>query len=293
MRYRITHTTRYVYGEPTHVGHNEARLIPRECAGQRLITSRLSVEPEPTAYRERKDFFGNTVSYFSVQRPHGELSVRAVSEVEADETPPALPPPLAWEQAVEQIRTGLAAEALEARAMVLDSPLAAATSALRDYTRPSFPAGRPLLEAMQSLSARIHREFVYEPGFTTVTTPLSDVLAQRRGVCQDFAHLAMACLRSLGLATRYVSGYLETAPPAGEARLEGTDASHAWLSVYQPGAGWRDLDPTNDQMPDDRYITLAWGRDYSDVPPLKGVIYGNGTHQLYVGVDMRPRTPSR
>jgi transglutaminase-like putative cysteine protease len=289
VRYRITHTTRYVYAEPTHVCHNEARLIPRDCAGQVLLGSRLSVEPEPSAYRERKDFFGNTVSYFSVQRPHSELSVKAVTEVEVDEAPPLpVPAPLAWERAVEQIRGGLDGETLEARGMVLDSPLAEALLAARDYARTSFPTRRPLLEAVQDLNARIHRDFAYDPGYTTVTTPLTEVLDHRRGVCQDFSHLAIACLRSMGLAARYVSGYLETVPPEGETRLEGADASHAWFSAYHPGAGWLDFDPTNDQRPDSRYITLAWGRDYGDVPPLKGVIYGDGAHQLYVGVDVRP-----
>ena len=164
-----------------------------------------------------------------------------------------------------------------------------ATPAFREYAAPSFPLGRPLLEAMADLNRRIHQEFTYDPHFTTVATPLNQVLTEQRGVCQDFAHLAMACLRAWGLAARYVSGYLETLPPPGQPRLIGADASHAWLAVYVPGVGWAEFDPTNDCMPGEQHITLAWGRDYGDVAPLKGVMTGGGSHSLEVSVDVAPQ----
>ena len=158
---------------------------------------------------------------------------------------------------------------------------------LHDYAEKSFAKGRPLLEAVEDLTTRLYTDFTYDPGFTTIATPLADVVKHRRGVCQDFAHLGIACLRALGLAARYVSGYIETDPPPDQEPLEGADASHAWFSVYLPQFGWIDFDPTNNQIPADRHITVAWGRDYADVTPLKGVVFGSGTHELSVSVDCK------
>ena len=183
----------------------------------------------------------------------------------------------------------------ENRQFVLDSPLATTSPELADYAAASFPPGRPLLEAVQDLMERVHHEFTYDPEFSTVTTPLAEVLTRRRGVCQDFAHLSVACLRSLGLAARYVSGYLETLPPPGQSKQPGADESHAWFSVYLPDAGWHDFDPTNNRVPLDQHITTAWGRDYADVTPVKGVIFGgNPDHRPQVSVDMErlPESPS-
>jgi transglutaminase-like putative cysteine protease len=193
----------------------------------------------------------------------------------------------AWEKVRERIESDLGRNALEARQFVLNSPLVTATPAFAEYAAPSFPTACPLLSAVSALTHRIFTEFTYDPEFTTVVTPLSEVFAHQRGVCQDFAHLTIACLRSLGLAARYVSGYLETLPVEGKPELVGAAASHAWVSVYCPDLGWIDFDPTNDLMPSDRHIVVAWGRDYSDVTPLKGTILGGGEPELKVGVTVK------
>jgi len=191
-----------------------------------------------------------------------------------------------WEAVRERVAADTTTPGLEARDFVLPSAFVPPDDAVWDYARASFPPGRPLLEAVRDLTRRIHQEFRYDPGFTTIVTPLAEVLAHRRGVCQDFAHLQIACLRSLGLPARYVSGYLETLPPPGKAKLQGADASHAWVSVYDPEQGWTDFDPTNDQLVGEQHITTAWGRDYGDVTPLKGIIFGGGEHTLEVAVDV-------
>jgi transglutaminase-like putative cysteine protease len=287
MNYRITHKTQYKYTDTVNLCYNEARLTPRSFARQVCARSRFVVEPEPTSSREREDFFGNSVRYFTIQHPHKELTVTVTSDVQVNvrdmnrgfaEFP-------AWEVVRQRLQTDRCPEILEIRQYILDSPMLEATLELREYAEPSFAQGLPLLEAVENLMARIHRDFIYEPGFTTLVTPLADVMKHRRGVCQDFAHLGIGCLRALGLAARYISGYIKTVPPPGEARLVGADASHAWFSVYAPDVGWIDFDPTNNQMPTDQHITVAWGRDYSDVTPLKGVVFGSGTHELSVSVD--------
>jgi transglutaminase-like putative cysteine protease len=288
MKYQVTHTTRYDYGQVVVLCHNEARLQPRQTPHQSCRQSVVTVDPVPAERAERVDCFGNRVLYFAVQEPHDRLTVTAVSDVEvgADGAPDdADSPP--W----ESVRTAEAGSdpdqhALPARQFILDSACAAASPAAAAYAAPSFPTGRPILAAVHDLNRRIHREFRFDPESTTVVTPVCEVLAQRHGVCQDFAHLAIACLRSLGLAARYVSGYLETTAPPGAERLQGADASHAWFAVFVPRIGWVDFDPTNDCRPADRHVTTAWGRDYADVTPLKGVIFGGGTRRLEVSVDM-------
>jgi transglutaminase-like putative cysteine protease len=285
-RYRITHSTTYRYSRAVSLCHSEAHLVPRAEGRQRLYSWNLETRPALSLRHERDDFFGNRTTYFSIEVPHDELEVVAACEVAV--LPPAPPQgdQRPWEEARDAVGASTAADDLAARQFLLDSPFVAASATLRAYAEKSFSPGRPLLEAVADLSSRIHREFTYDPHFSTVATPVEEVLAHRRGVCQDFAHLTIGCLRSLGLAARYVSGYLETDPPPGQARLEGADASHAWLSVFVPGAGWWDFDPTNDQSPDGRYIVLAWGRDYGDVTPLKGVLLGGGQHDLTVAVDV-------
>jgi transglutaminase-like putative cysteine protease len=246
------------------------------------------VVPSPTAYAEGVDYFGNRVSRFSIEEPHAALEVTAASEVTV--SPPDPVPDLgsspAWEAALASSLLAEGSAAIDARALALESPLITAVPALERYARPSFPAGRPLLAAVAELMGRIHGEFTYDPHFTTVATPLAEVLEHRRGVCQDFAHLAIGCLRSIGLPARYVSGYIETLPPPGRPRMVGADASHAWFAVHVPGGGWVDFDPTNNQLPSDQHITVAWGRDYGDVNPLKGVVLGGGKHKLQVSVDV-------
>lgn len=289
MNYRVVHTTRYDYGQLASVNHNQARLWPRTFPGQVCTACQIDVEPEPAERCEHADFFGNRVTYFSVRRPHRRMAVTATSDVHLD--PEARPPAadMPWEEARGRLEAAADPEAIRTRLFVLGSPLCSPSAPLSAYGAPSFPPGRPLLAGVADLMQRIHGDYDYVPEHTTITTPLAQLLEDRRGVCQDFAHLAIGCLRALGLAARYVSGYLETVPPPGAARLRGADASHAWYSVYQPGAGWFDFDPTNATVPRDRHITAAWGRDYADVTPLKGVVFGSGAHQLTVTVDVERR----
>jgi transglutaminase-like putative cysteine protease len=297
-RYRVTHRTEYRYPSTVSSSFGELVILPRDRPGQTCLRSTLDIHPKPNDVRERLDFFGNRTTYFAVLAPHTRLSVTATSIIRVAAPPPAEPDggpaqPADWHAARDRLRDARGSgpdadpDALDARQFVLGSPLVELSPALADYAAPSFPAGAGVLDAAVDLSSRIHRDFRYLPGVTEVTSTIDEVLAQRAGVCQDFAHLAIGCLRSLGLAARYVSGYLETVPPPGQERLEGADASHAWFSVFVPGSGWVDVDPTNDQLTDDRYITTAWGRDYTDVPPVKGVIFTRGDRQeLRVSVDV-------
>jgi transglutaminase-like putative cysteine protease len=289
MKYRVVHKTEYFYSGTITQCHNIAHLKPRNLPWQQCLSHRLEIDPPPVDIAEYEDFFGNQVSYFSIQQPHRNLKIIAVSELHLDEQAKQLPlyNDLAWDDVRARLANPREAELCENRHYVLDSPLAATDPALASYAEPSFPDGRPLLEAVHDLMQRVHREFTYDPGFTTIRTPLSEVLANRRGVCQDFAHLAVACLRSLGLAARYVSGYLETLPLPGQEKLQGADESHAWFSVFLPETGWMDFDPTNNQIPQYQHITTAWGRDFGDVSPLKGVVYGGDPgHLIHVAVDV-------
>ncbi|MDO3379249.1 transglutaminase family protein [Geoalkalibacter halelectricus] len=290
MNYRVTHTTEFVYEAKVGLCYNEARLLPRELPYQKLLSSGLHIDPPPNDYYERFDYFGNRTVYFSTQQPHERLEVTATSEVEV--SPSTLleqNSALSWEAARDQLRQGHSAQILEACQFILDSPSVGVDEQLAEYARPSFAPGRGLVEGVHDLMQRIFREFKYDPEFSTLATPLKEVLEHRSGVCQDFAHLAIGCLRSQGLAARYVSGYIETQPPPGKERLVGADASHAWFSVFVPDLGWLDFDPTNNQLPGEQHITLAWGRDFSDVTPLKGVAYGGGKHELKVAVDVLRR----
>ncbi len=291
MKYTITHRTLYQYSSGVVLCHNEAWLLPRETPWQLCQPSRVAIKPRPALSAEREDFFGNRVLYFAIQDIHQRLEVKIVTEVQVLDTRlfnESSPSP-SWEQVHQMLREDPDPEIIEARLFELDSPFVVLHPTFREYAKRSFPPDRPLLEAVADLNRRIYREFTYDPHFTTVATPLKEVLSQRRGVCQDFAHLVIACLRSLGLAARYISGYLETIPPPGQPRLIGADASHAWLAVYVPGAGWAEFDPTNDCMPRERHVTLAWGRDYGDVAPLTGVMTGGGSHSLEVSVDVAPQ----
>ena len=289
MNYKIIHKTEYSYNHPVNLCYNEARLTPRNFAYQDCKDSQFVVEPEPKACRGRQDFFGNTVYYFTIQQPHNQLTVTVTSQVEVRgrEMQRDFAEHLSWEAARQQLHTDSDPEILEIRQYILNSPMIRVMPELRAYAEKSFIKGRPLLEAVEDLSTRLYSDFTYDPDFTTIATPLDDVIKHRRGVCQDFAHLGIGCLRALGFAARYVSGYIETEPSSDKAPLTGADASHAWFSVYLPQLGWVDFDPTNNQIPADRHITLAWGRDYADVTPLKGVVFGSGTHELSVSVDCK------
>jgi transglutaminase-like putative cysteine protease len=289
VKYRVVHKTEYVYGVTVSLSHNLAHLRPRNLPAQQCLGYRLQVDPLPLDLAEHEDFFGNHVSYFSITQPHQTLTVTATSEIQVDAGSGqlALDKDMPWDEVRVRLAEPLTDGARENRQFVLDSALATAAPELAGYAAASFPPGRPLLEAVRELMARVHHEFTYDPGFSTGSTPLAEVLSSRRGVCQDFAHLAIASLRSLGLAARYVSGYLETLPPPGQAKQQGTDESHAWFSVYLPDVGWHDFDPTNNKIPLDQHVTTAWGRDYADVTPLKGVIFGGDPgHSPRVSVDM-------
>jgi transglutaminase-like putative cysteine protease len=287
MKYHVTHVTTYRYSEPVSLGHNETHLTPRRFERQECLDHRLSIWPAPAILQTWTDYFGNLVNFFALEEEHEKLTVTSTSEVEVLEPRwPAPPSTPGW----ETVRAALAgpgdAAGLAAALFRFDSPYARRHPRLADYAGLSFTPGRPLLEAALDLTGRIHGEFRYDPSATSVNTPILDVFEKRRGVCQDFAHLEIACLRSMGLAARYVSGYLSTDPPQGRERLVGADASHAWSSLYCPGVGWLDLDPTNNQMPALRHVTIAWGRDYGDVCPIKGVFIGGGHHAMSVAVDV-------
>jgi len=287
--YRVTHRTEYEYEYEVTSSYGQLHLLPRDLPGQRCLSAELTIDPVAEDYRERVDYFGNRVSYLAIHQPHHALTVTASSLVEVAEHPRGVPlvGRLPWEHVRDAVRDGRVSNPVEATQFVLDSPLVELGEAYRMYASASFTPGRDLLEAVSSLSARVRADFTYEPGSTSVTTALAHVFEQRKGVCQDFAHLGIACLRSLGLPARYVSGYLETDPPAGLPKLTGVDGSHAWLSVLVPDVGWVDIDPTNDQFVNGRYIVTAYGRDYRDVPPMNGVIYTEGrTESLRVVVDV-------
>jgi transglutaminase-like putative cysteine protease len=288
MKYRVTHSTQYLYSEPVGLCRNQACLLPRETARQTCHTSSLRIEPDPADLRERLDGFGNRICHFAVQHAHEKLQVTAISEVTV--TPDANAMAAANHFCRESVGKRLAGErtanTLAALPFLFDSPLIKTGPRLAAYAMPSFPAERPLVDAVADLMQRIHHDFSYDPGATNIATPLSEVMTTRRGVCQDFAHLGVGCLRSVGLAARYVSGYIETLPPPGQERLVGADASHAWFSVYAADAGWIDFDPTNNQTPMEQHITVAWGRDFSDVSPLRGIALGGGRHKVVVSVDV-------
>jgi transglutaminase-like putative cysteine protease len=297
MLYSVRHATTYTYTEPVPLCHNQVHLAPRATARQTCREHQLLVEPAPSLYTKRRDYFGNDVDYFSIQEAHEGLSVTSTSVVEVTSSAaakrPATPP---WEEIAatndEAKMTNDESKGVRHSSFVifrLPSPRVGPTAALGDYARPSFPKGRPIFDAARHLTARIHADFRFDPKATTVHTPPHQTLALGRGVCQDFAHLAIGCLRSLGLAARYVSGYVSTTPPPGKPRLQGADASHAWVSVYCGPLGWVDFDPTNDCVVGESHVTIGWGRDYGDVCPIQGVFVGGGEHKMSVAVDVVPQ----
>jgi transglutaminase-like putative cysteine protease len=291
MIYSVRHTTMYSYAQAVVLCQNQAWVQPRSCEGQSCQEFALEISPEPSVRRPWTDSFGNRVWYFAFDQPHHELTVTALSRisrweipaVDKDDTP-------SWEAVREPLRKPRDLATRRACQFVPESPLIHCLPEAADYAEPSFTAGRPLLAAVLDLSARIHADFEYDPQATALHTPTAEVFLQRRGVCQDFAQLAICCLRTLGLAVRYVSGYLLTEPPPGQEKLVGADASHAWVSVYCPPSGWIDVDPTNNCIPGMRHVVAAWGRDYSDVAPIRGMFVGGGRHTMTVAVDVKPAT---
>lgn len=290
-RYRVRHATAYDYGEDVPISHHLLHLSARPHPRQRIRRSLLTIDPVPAVRTERVDYFGNTVTYVAVQEPHRTFSVIAESEVEVFE-PPVLVPNESqpWEQVRDSLR-GLSGpdDGAEITQYCFDSALVVSSPELLDYARGSFTPGRPAVAAAIDLMNLINRDFAFDPTATTVATPMATVMRNRRGVCQDFAHIAVGCARAVGLPARYVSGYLRTLPPPGQPRRVGADVSHAWASVWCGiAAGWLDICPTNACVANRDFITVAWGRDYDDVSPARGVLVGGAGHGLTVSVDVEP-----
>ncbi len=294
VRYHVLHETRYDYGSPVSLSQQQLHLSPRILAWQQVEEQCVDIEPTPSWRRDGLDAFGNPVTWVAFHAPHDNLLIRSVMTIAVE---PHLPGDLKNSPPWEAVRDRLAYDAtdpqpadLDATRFLFESPHVRIKHELADYAADCFPPGKPLLLCVQALMAKIFTEFTFDPEATTVSTPVLDVLENKRGVCQDFAHLMIACLRALGLAARYVSGYLLTRPPPGKPRLIGADASHAWVSVYVPGSeyGWVDFDPTNNLLPDTEHITLSFGRDFSDISPLRGIILGGGGAEPEVAVTVFP-----
>lgn len=289
MIYNISHRTAYNYKYPVSVGDHVACLKPRSSPQNHLLHNELVIYPRPKTLTERIDYFGNFLCFFTVQEPHEQLVVEARSKVVVigDEDRQAQPSP-PWEESTRLLADDLNLEALKSYEFQFDSPRIRTRNEFADYALQSFTPERPLREALLDLTARIHHDFCFDAKATTIRTTIEEVFKKRHGVCQDFAHVQIACLRSINLAARYVSGYLRTYPPPGKPRLIGADASHAWVSVFCRQDGWLDVDPTNNVVPSDTHVILAWGRDYGDVSPLRGLILGGGAHSVEVAVDLEP-----
>ena len=288
MIYRVSHTTDYEYHDPVALSHHVLRLHPRELARQSCVSHEVDIEPKPCSVAAHVDYFGNAASVIEIDQPHTRLVLRSVSTVVCKPARHLDPMETAsWDQVRNFSRGVQIGAALEASEFLYDSPLIKMDDAFAEYAAASFPKSRPTLAAVLDLTRRIHDDFTFDQEATTVSTPVRDVLKKRRGVCQDFAHLEIACLRSLGLPARYVSGYIETIAPPGKEKLVGSDASHAWISFYCPGLGWIDVDPTNNLVVSEQHITVAWGRDYSDISPVRGVILGSGEHEVTASVEVQ------
>jgi transglutaminase-like putative cysteine protease len=289
MRYSVRHRTTFAYEQSVSVSHHVLHLTPRNFSRQTCFNSHIDVDPLPAVMSQGEDYFGNVVKYLTVNEPHHRFMVEANSVVEviAEREPCDLAASPSWEATARTAYEPTRA-ALQAFEFAFDSPYVLASPAVREFALQSFSPNRPLLEASMDLTRRIYEEFEYRGGVSDVSTPVADVLSMRQGVCQDFAHLAIACLRSLGLPARYISGYLLTHPADGKPKLVGADASHAWFSVWSGESRWIDFDPTNNLMPGIEHITVGWGRDYGDVSPINGFIIGGNQHQVTVAVDVNP-----
>lgn len=289
MKYKVTHTTQYTYAESVSHCFNLANLVPRNTERQRCLSSRIVVSPLPTTTRQRTDYFGNHSYHFEIQTAHTELLITAESHIDIKTQSTDLPLDLgmSYGDALQYLKLSDTLDVIHAKEFLLNSPMIKVSDELADYARPSFALDRPLYDCVAELTSRIFNDFKYTPGFTTIATPLTEVLAHKRGVCQDFAHLEVACLRAMGIPAKYVSGYMETLPPPGQEKLVGADATHAWIAYFSPTEGWIEFDPTNDLRASHQHIVTAEGRDYYDVTPLKGVIFGGGKDPiLSVSVDV-------
>jgi transglutaminase-like putative cysteine protease len=290
MEYQLTHETKYTYAHPVGTSHQLLHLTPRGFDQQQVLSSSMVISPEPVSWQKRDDYFGNSVTDVVIRDQHTVLKiiskanviVQTDQEILLDLSP-------SWQQVAELVRVPTTPDAWDAARFCFPSPQIALGEA-RNYAAELFTPGKPLLRLAMELTEHIFRDFDYQGGVTDVYTPVPALLQARTGVCQDFAHVAIACLRAYGLPARYISGYLLNQPPPGQIRLTGADASHAWLSVWCPEFGWVDFDPTNNMRVKNEHITLAWGRDFSDVSPTRGFIHGGGAQTLEVGVDVLPVT---
>jgi transglutaminase-like putative cysteine protease len=289
-RYRVQHETRYQYENTVSLSQQYLHMTPREFAFQRTEAHSIIVTPQASDASEGCDYFGNLTRHIAITSPHDSLVVSADSTVALyprhgqEQLKGSVP----WEQVRDLLKQDRSQATLDACRYLYASPHVSISRALADYARNSFMEGRPQLEAAMDLTERIFREFEFDGSATDISTPLDQVLQIRRGVCQDFAQLMIGCLRSIGLAARYMSGYILTHPPPGQPRMIGADASHAWVSIYNPAQGWLDFDPTNRLLVQGEHVTTAWGRDYSDVTPMRGVVLGGGAQTLEVSVTMTP-----
>ena len=287
MQYRITHETDFTYAFPVSVGHGQVVLHPRNLPRQRCRINDIAIDPAPSSTNQRVDYFGNHATLYAVQEPHHRMLISSVSVVDLepreDESHTSETP---WEQVRDQLREPRPNPYWRAVEFRFDSTFVKVQPQLTAYAAESFTDRRPVVDAALELTHRIFTDFRYDPTTTTLSTPVSEVFAQRSGVCQDFAHLQIAMLRGLGLPARYVSGYLRTFRITSDPKLIGADASHAWLSLYVGDGQWMDFDPTNDQIPREHHITIGWGRDYADVSPVKGVIVGGGDQSIDVRVNV-------
>lgn len=294
VSYRVRHKTVYGYSYPVTLSHHIARLKPRETPYQHIISSDVSVTPAPAFEQTGTDAFGNTTSFFIVETAHNEMTI--ISDFTAEISPPVYPEPaktLPCSETVKRLKHPDNSDLLDACLMTQPSCFIPLTPEIREYAAVSFSPDRPVLEVAEEIMRRIYRDFKYDPAATSIATPINQTLAMKRGVCQDFAHVGIACLRSFGLAARYISGYIRTHRKAGKNRssdieMIGGDASHAWFSVYVPDFGWVDLDPTNNMYIQSEHLTVGWGRDFDDMSPVKGIMTGGGRHTVSVDVAVCP-----
>lgn len=288
-RYSVRHLTRYRYSQNVSLSQHFLHLLPRATATQRVETAALNVEPAPATRRDTVDYFGNPTCLISLDEEHIETVLLAQSQISLQRAAPPDPADTAaWEKVRKRVHEGRSKDLLFVHQYCFQSPQTKAGLAAFTLGQQFFEPGMPILEGSMALMDHIFSTYKYDPEATDVSTPVDEVIRIKGGVCQDFAHLQLACLRAIGLPARYVSGYLLTHPPEGQERLQGADASHAWLSIWTGEHGWVDLDPTNNLIPGDEHITLAWGRDYGDVSPINGVTFGGGAHSIDVEVDVIP-----
>ncbi|BCX47560.1 transglutaminase [Haloferula helveola] len=287
MKYRIEHLTQYDYSQEVSASHHLARLKPMTGEGQDVLEFEMEVEPEPADVRISRDYFGNEVQRFALQELHTSLKVKTTSLVTVSGEDVGLVS-LPWTAVRDEVRVQGSRDYPDACEYVFASGVVPVGREFANYASRFFKDGTPVLEGARELTRAIYEEFSFDPTATTVSTPVATVLRKKKGVCQDFAHFQIACLRSIGLPARYVSGYVRTEPPPGQPRMQGADATHAWVSVYCPGLGWTEFDPTNDLVPTDTHVRLAYGRDFSDISPLRGTVVGGGGQQLTIGVTMTP-----